>query len=87
MESNFKNLLYESFDNKKRLIIIDWDDTLLPTYWIHLNEENNKCVSIIDHDLKIKYFLDKCQNYGKVIIITNSSSNWIGSTSKNYLSK
>ena len=86
MDNKFYNLLHESFEKKNnKLIIIDWDDTLLPTNWIHINENNQKCVNLQDYDDLIVYFLEVCENIGNVIIITNSSSLWINETSEKYL--
>ena len=85
MENKFYNLLHESYEKNNKLIIIDWDDTLLPTNWIHISEIEKKCVNLQDYDDFIVYFLEVCENIGKVIIITNSSSLWINETSEKYL--
>jgi hypothetical protein len=81
------------------LIIIDWDDTLLPSSAIYKeNDYNNSIVFDMDFDEKT---YDKCKNdinielisflkyiktLGKVIIITSSRENWVMYSANTYLS-
>lgn len=81
------------------LIIIDWDDTLLPSSAILKEiEDNNKIIFNMDFDIKS---YDKCKNeiniilidfvkyiktLGKVVIITSSKKNWVIYSAKEYLS-
>jgi hypothetical protein len=84
------NILYESLDNitlNRALIILDWDDTILPTYWINKIENDEKCININDYDNKIIHLINQIESLGEIIIITNSSSVWINNTSKKYLPK
>jgi hypothetical protein len=88
LENNMYDILFESSnENNNNLFILDWDDTILPTYWINVNENENKCINIFDYDDKIIKLINFIENFGNVIIITNSSSSWINNTSKKYLPK
>ena len=70
--------------NKETLFIIDWDDTLMCTSFITLKtqplseEERNLILNLGN---LVSLFLSHCQEYGKVIILTNSSENWVKTTS------
>jgi len=81
------------------LIIVDWDDTLLPSSTIFYEERNNdKALFNIDFDRK-PYILSRTEinaalidllkylkNLGTVIIITSSKDNWVLYSAKEYLS-
>lgn len=71
-------------NNETTLIILDWDDTLFPTTWIHKNNVNifnNKKLlydKFFKHlDTLLHKLFQKMTKYGTVIIITNALLNWI----------
>ncbi|OII71957.1 hypothetical protein cand_031360 [Cryptosporidium andersoni] len=65
------------------LIIIDWDDTLLPTSWLYENRQ----VNLLDNSYGalVAQFLQKSLELGKVVIITNASPNWVYQTAELHL--
>jgi hypothetical protein len=70
----------------KTLIILDWDDTLFPTTHTVMTGINNKLMTQ-DHgnitqdfsglDNLLYKLLLRMLSYGKVVIVTNASTNWI----------
>lgn len=68
---------------EKTLIIVDWDDTLLPTTWLTWNKEvdlrNSNFGGIV------RDFLKKATELGQVVIITNADPSWVYETSELYL--
>jgi len=77
-----------SSPNKETIFLFDWDDTLMCTSFIHskvqpLSEEEVKLTS--DLGLKVTYFLEECNKYGKIIIMTNSCKDWMKNSSEQYL--
>lgn len=70
--------------SKETLFILDWDDTLMCTSFITLKSQS---LSKEDRNLilnlgnLVSHFLSHCQEYGKVIILTNSSEIWVKKTS------
>ena len=73
---------------KQTVFILDWDDTLMCTYFISLkthglSEEEQNIVSNLGKVVTI--FLKECSKYGKVIIMTNSCEDWMRKTAENYL--
>ena len=76
-------------NNKKETVfILDWDDTLMCTTFVH-----RKVRGLSDEELNIvnnlgkvvDKFLKECGKYGKIIILTNSSKEWMKKTIENYL--
>ena len=70
------------------LIILDWDDTLFPTHWVmqnglHLKQDISNKIYFENLDDILTYFLQKIQQMGKVIIITNALPEWIKASSLN----
>lgn len=70
----------------ERLIIIDWDDTLLSTSHInklkyHLGEnihtDNSVKESLQDLEISIVNLLTRAKSYGKVCIVTNAEEGWV----------
>ena len=77
-----------SSTKKETIFLFDWDDTLMCTSFIHskvepLSEEEIKIISNLG--LQVTSFLEKCSKYGKIIIMTNSSKDWMKNTSEHYL--
>jgi hypothetical protein len=77
-----------SSTKKETIFLFDWDDTLMCTYFIHskvepLSEEEIKIISNLG--LQVTSFLEECSKYGKIIIMTNSSKDWMKNTSEHYL--
>ena len=77
-----------SSSKKETIFLFDWDDTLMCTSFIlskvqPLSEEEKKITS--DLGLKVTIFLEECSKYGKIIILTNSSKDWMKNTSDLYL--
>ena len=77
-----------SSSKKKTIFLFDWDDTLMCTSFIlskvqPLSKEEIKIAS--DLGLKVTIFLEECSKYGKIIIMTNSSKDWMKNTSEQYL--
>ena len=74
--------------SKETIFIFDWDDTLICTSFITLKtqslseEEKN---TILNLGNLVSAFLSHCQEYGKIIILTNSSESWVKNTSVNIL--
>ena len=73
---------------KETLFILDWDDTLMCTSFISLkssalSEEEKNIVGILG--ITVSKFLEECSKYGNIIIMTNSSQEWMIKTAKNYL--
>jgi hypothetical protein len=73
---------------KQTVFILDWDDTLMCTYFISLktkglSEDEQNIVSNLGKI--VTNFLKECSKYGKVIIMTNSCEDWMRKTADNYL--
>jgi len=78
------------------LIILDWDDTLFPTDWLERTYamdssddsaiNNIKCPDFIKKmyklDRTLSGFIHCVEKYGKLVVITNASNEWIMETSK-----
>ena len=74
--------------DKGTLFLIDWDDTLMCTSFITLKTQpltEKEQNLILNLGNIVSVFLSHCLEYGKVIILTNSSENWVKSTSVDYL--
>ena len=77
------------FKKEETLVILDWDDTLLPTSWfdyvdIEMEIVKNK-IDLLD-DLNCK-FLDIILKNAFIIIVTNSTYSWFKMTSEKFLPK
>jgi hypothetical protein len=67
------------------IFIIDWDDTLFPTYWVNTNniELTNKLsvdsykLFFLELDKTIYKFLNKLNDIGDIYIVTNANIKWI----------
>ena len=73
---------------KETVFILDWDDTLMCTSFIdhkiqHLSESEKNL--ILNLGKIVSDFLSHCQEYGKIIILTNSTENWVNKTANEYL--
>lgn len=76
-------------NNKKiyltNIFIIDWDDTLFPTTWIHKNSidvsksQTEYKIYFLELDKTISGLLESLNKIGDVWIVTNASINWIKS--------
>ncbi|MBA43035.1 MAG: hypothetical protein CMF62_03385 [Magnetococcales bacterium] len=75
---------------KHSFSVLDWDDTLFPTSWIHkkqidLNNKNIRKQNIpffVELDDILFKFLIKLLNMSKVVIVTNARMKWIKKTSE-----
>ncbi|MCQ2817842.1 MAG: HAD family hydrolase [archaeon] len=69
------------------IIIFDWDDTLMSTYFVQkrksLNQENLKKVKKLGQ--KVSKVLSKAKDLGTVYIVSNSSNQWISYSSSELL--
>lgn len=73
------------------LFIIDWDDTLFPTTWIHKNNiELNRPellekykIYFLELDRTISTLLESINKIGDIFIVTNANINWIKSCLSN----
>ena len=82
------NSNYQTSKRKETIFIIDWDDTLMCTTFIShkvsgLSDDEQYIVSNLGKE--VSNFLKECNKYGKIIIMTNSSKEWIKKTTKEYL--
>lgn len=84
-----RNRVYhKTSKGKETIFIIDWDDTLMCTTFIShkvsgLSDDEQGIVSNLGK--VVSNFLKECSKYGKIIIMTNSSKEWIKTTKKDYL--
>jgi hypothetical protein len=73
---------------KETIFLFDWDDTLMCTHFINLKNQNltEDEQYIVNNLGKVVWkFLKKCSEYGKIIIMTNSSEEWMKKTAFNFL--
>jgi hypothetical protein len=82
------NYNYKTSKGKETIFIIDWDDTLMCTTFISrkvsgLSDDEQYIVSNLGK--VVSNFLKECNKYGKIIIMTNSSKEWIKKTTTEYL--
>lgn len=73
---------------KETIFIIDWDDTLMCTTFVShkvlgLSDDEQYIVSNLGK--VVLNFFKECNKYGKIIILTNSSNEWIKKSTKDYL--
>ena len=85
---NRSNSNYQASKGKETIFIIDWDDTLMCTTFIShkalgLSDDEQYIVSNLGK--VVSNFLKECNKYGKIIIMTNSSKEWIKKTTTEYL--
>ena len=85
---NYSYSKSSSSTKKETIFLFDWDDTLMCTSFIHskvepLSEEEIKIISNLG--LQVTFFLEECSKFGKIIILTNSSKDWMKNTSEQYL--
>jgi hypothetical protein len=92
--SNKDDESYHSKENKvpkikkETIFLFDWDDTLMCTHFINLKNQNltEDEQYIVNNLGKVVWkFLKKCSEYGKIIIMTNSSEEWMKKTAVNFL--
>ena len=79
---------HQASKEKETIFIIDWEDTLMCTTFIShkvsgLSDDEQGIVSNLGK--VVSNFLKECSKYGKIIIMTNSSKEWIKTTTKDYL--
>ncbi|CUV04013.1 unnamed protein product [Cryptosporidium hominis] len=65
------------------LIIVDWDDTLLPTTYLSWNKQLD--LKNTNFGRIVADFLKKATELGQVVIITNAEPRWVYETSELYL--
>ncbi len=67
------------------IFIIDWDDTLFPTYWVtnnqieitNINSINKYKLFFIELDKILAGFLNHINNFGTIYVISNASLTWL----------
>ena len=88
LKQKYKNI-DSSISKENTLFILDWDDTLFPTsntvkQGISLSNNNTRN-GLAEHykelDRMISVFLKHILKYGKVLIITNATKEWISLSS------
>lgn len=81
------------YSKEDTLFIFDWDDTILPTTWLAVNElrvDNNDPVPeeqqkmLDDYAPWAKKTLETAMKYGKVVIVTNAEMGWIELTTDKF---
>ena len=73
---------------KETVFILDWDDTLMCTYFLTQKNQNlseSEKNLILNLGKIVSIFLSHCQEYGRIIILTNSGEKWVNKTAKEYL--
>lgn len=68
-----------SVTQKNTIFILDWDDTLYPTYW----KNNNEVQNLVSLDKYICSFINKINSLGKIKIVSNANLAWIDLTLNN----
>jgi hypothetical protein len=76
--------------SENTLIILDWDNTLFPTSWLMKNkidlrdpEVGNKHIVFFDElDSTLSQLLAKLLSFGKVVIVTNATLEWLDISSR-----
>ncbi|CAD7957696.1 unnamed protein product [Amoebophrya sp. A25] len=85
--------LPENYHKEDTLFIFDWDDTILPTTWLALNDLRVDMQGEIPVNLKNQLddyapwamrTLEEAKKYGKVLIVTNAEDGWIELTIKKF---
>ncbi|KAH8584698.1 uncharacterized protein ELE39_000649 [Cryptosporidium sp. chipmunk genotype I] len=80
---NRKKRIEGLLGGEKTLIIVDWDDTLLPTTWLSWNKQLD--LKNTNFGRIVADFLRKATELGQVVIITNAEPRWVYETSELYL--
>ncbi|CRG95955.1 HAD domain ookinete protein, putative [Plasmodium gallinaceum] len=89
----FKGNVYSQPFIYKKLIVFDYDDTILPTSWItikmkltlydiipvHLKQLFNKLSNVVINTLSL------CLTQGKLVIVTNASLEWLINSAKKFI--
>lgn len=83
-----RNFYSKRKPTKDSTIFLDWDDTLMCTYFLlqkekKLTEEELNLVHSLGE--AVSDLISLCKKNGNVYILTNSSRAWVLSTAKNYL--
>ncbi len=83
-------------NEEKPSILIDYDDTLLPTTWLEENgittkshvEQNTQVAEQLEElDTEVVKFLKNCYKFGNPVILTNAEKGWVLNSSKIFLPK
>lgn len=68
------------------VFIFDWDDTLMPTTWLHENDTNKDDRDILDAiSASVSRLLTEAQKHGTVKIVTNAQRDWVQSSCRDFL--
>merc|ERR1719201_2152084 len=71
--------------HESRLIILDWDDTVIPTSHLVLSEENvTKKEDLDAFAAEAEQFLKLCLSLGQVVLCTNAESWWPSTSAWTY---
>lgn len=83
----------DSINKNNTLFIFDWDDTLLPTTWLALNDMRVDMPGPVPADIQRQCenyapwalrTLEEAGKYGKIVIITNAEAGWIELTTQKF---
>ena len=68
------------------IIVVDWDDTCLPSTWLHGRSATTTCSSTYQRQI-IQLFRVARQLADQVVIITNAEQGWVERSSERHLPK
>jgi hypothetical protein len=96
MKKQMKQVTHSKRDitpaTNRKLIIIDWDDTLNPSTWCLKNgvltvrqSTQKELQSLRELSLLVVNTLKKCMQHGLLVIVTNAEAGWVEASSRTLL--